>query len=145
MADAAECGHDDVIISQCAHVCQRGVRFGPYLYMRTFHDGYHLFPDEMLFDIEQDPREEHDLSAELPDILRDGAARLSAWHAAMMQTMPDGYRVDPMNTVLAEGGPYHARDMLKTYCERLEATGRGEHIAELRRRHPGEFTDGGGQ
>ena len=144
VTSAAECGRDELIISQCAHVCQRSVRFGPFLYVRTFHDGYHLFPDEMLFNIEQDPREEHDLSRMLPDVVRDGAARLSAWHAAMMQSMPGGYDVDPMDTVLAEGGPYHARDMLKSYCMRLEATGRGEHIAELKRRHPREFKEGDG-
>lgn len=140
----AGCGRDELILSQCAHVCQRSVRFESSLYMRTFHDGYHLFPDEMLFDIEQDPREDHDLSGTRPDVLRDGAARLSAWHDAMMRSMPAGYDVDPMETVLAEGGPYHARGMLKGYCERLEATGRGEHIAELKRRHPHEFNEEGG-
>ena len=56
--------------------------------------------------------------------------------------------VDPPDTappaveyewVLAEGGPFHARGQLRNYVERLEATGRGDAIEELRRRHPREF------
>jgi hypothetical protein len=57
----------------------------------------------------------------------------------MMAQMPDA--VDPLWTVMREGGPHHSRGYLARYCERLEATGRGEHVAELRRRHPGEFGD----
>jgi hypothetical protein len=40
---------------------------------------------------------------------------------------------------MKEGGPLHARGQLKAYCERLEQTGRGQHVAELKRRHPREF------
>ena len=47
----ADCGRPDLVLSQCAHVCQRSVRWGDWLYMRTYHDGYHLFPQEMLFDV----------------------------------------------------------------------------------------------
>lgn len=57
----------------------------------------------------------------------------------MMATMPDGYTVDPMRTVLAEDGPSHARGHLAAYCAYLEQTGRGWAIPELKRRHPGEF------
>ena len=70
------------MISQCAHVCQRGVRWGDWLYMRTYHDGYHLFPDEMLFNVRADPHEQHDLAATRPDLCGEGARLLEAWHAA---------------------------------------------------------------
>jgi choline-sulfatase len=58
----------------------------------------------------------------------------------MMKTMPAGWG-DPLDTVLEEGGPYHARGRIKAdnYRERLEQTGRGEQVAELKKRHPGEF------
>ena len=56
----------------------------------------------------------------------------------MIQIMPTGY-VDPMEVVLAEGGPTHTKGMLESYCKRLEATGRGNDAEELRRRHPREF------
>jgi hypothetical protein len=57
----------------------------------------------------------------------------------MLQTMPEGYTQDPLQTVLAEGGPFHARGALKAYLHRLEATGRGEAAKLLKKRHPGEF------
>ncbi|MDF2653386.1 MAG: sulfatase, partial [Paenibacillus sp.] len=57
-----ECGRDYLVVSQCAHVCQRSVRFGDYLYIRTYHDGYHLFDKEMLFNLKEDPHEQHNLA-----------------------------------------------------------------------------------
>jgi choline-sulfatase len=132
-------GRDSLVISQCAHVCQRSVRVGPWLYMRTYHDGFHLFPDEMLFNVEDDPHEQHNLAAERPDVCKDAVYILNQWHDDMMKTMPRGYDADPLWTVMKEGGPAHARGELRAYCERLAATGRGHAIAELERRHPREF------
>jgi hypothetical protein len=40
---------------------------------------------------------------------------------------------------MKEGGPYHAKGFLKDYLVRLENTGRGEAIPELKRRHPREL------
>ena len=129
-----DCGREHLVLSQCAHVCQRSVRLGPWLYMRTYHDGFHLFPDEMLFDVVDDPHEQNDLAAQQPDVCREAVVRLNAWHDAMMKSMrAEG---DPLWTVMREGGPFHARGMLRGYCKRLEATGRRDAAAELRRRHP---------
>ena len=132
-------GRDFLVLSQGAHVCQRSVRWGDWLYIRTYHDGYHLFPDEMLFNLADDPHEQHDLAAERPDLCGDGARLLSGWHAEMVRTMPSGVAVDPMQTVMAEGGPYHARGHLAQYLERLRATGRADAAAALAARHPGEM------
>lgn len=131
------CGREFLVLSQCAHVCQRSVRWGPWLYMRTYHDGYHLFPDEMLFNLHQDPHEQHNVAEAHPDICRDAVYRLSQWHDDMMKSMP--YDVDPLWTVIREGGPFHARGHLRAYCERLAQTDREWAIPELKRRHPGEF------
>jgi len=139
LTDGAECGKEFVVISQCAHVCQRSVRMGEWLYMRTYHDGYEMFPDEMLFNVADDPHEQHDLAADHPEIVARAAACLAKWHDEMMATMPDGVREDPLWTVMREGGPYHARGELRDYCKRLEATGRGHAVPELKRRHPREF------
>jgi len=133
------CGRDHLVVSQCAHVCQRSVRMGPWLYIRTYHDFYHLWPEEMLFNLETDPHEERDLATERPDIVRDCAAKLLGWHDEMMATMPAGVAEDPMRTVLAEGGPLHSRGELAKYCEFLEKTDRAWAIPELKKRHPGEF------
>jgi len=133
------CGREYLVISQCAHVCQRAVRWGPWLYIRTYHDGYHLFPDELLFDLDSDPHEQHDLAQARPEVCAQGLRYLTEWHNQMMRTMPPGYSEDPLRLVMAEGGPFHARGHLKAYLERLSATGRGDAIPELSRRHPQEF------
>ena len=131
-------GREQVVVSQCCHVCQRSVRFDRWLYVRTFHDGFHLFPREMLFDLTADPHEEHDIAAENLDICRQGAGRLLDWHQEQMATVGDG--VDPLWTVIQEGGPFHARhagpnSQLPGYLERLEATGRGDGAAQLRKKY----------
>jgi arylsulfatase A-like enzyme len=137
--DGSDAGHDYLVVSQCAHVCQRGVRMGPWLYMRTWHDGYHLFPREMLFNVVDDPHEQHNMAAEHPEVCSEAARVYQQWHDEMMASQPDGYSTDPMQIVLAEGGPEHARGALPAYIERLKATDRGWAVEELTRRHPGEF------
>jgi len=135
--EGSECGRDYLILSQCAHVCQRSVRFDNWLFIRTYHDGFHLFPEEMLFDIENDPHEQFNLSGKYPEICGQAVNYLNIWHADMMQSMETP--IDPMQVVLQEGGPFHARGQLKKYCELLETTGRGWAIEELKKRHPTEF------
>lgn len=135
-----ECGREYLVLSQCAHVCQRSVRWGPWLYLRTYHDGFRLLPDEMLFNLELDPYEQQDLAGRFPEVCQQGLSLLTGWHDAMMASMPGGLDCpDPMRIVLAEGGPTHANGVLAEYCRRLEATGRGKHVAELKRKHPREF------
>ncbi len=134
-----DCGREYLVLSQCAHVCQRSARWGDWLYLRTYHDGFHLFPEGMLYNLKEDPYEQHDLAQARPDILRQGQAYLAAWQAQMMESMPEGYSTDPLEIVLAEGGPFHARRALQEYCKRLEATGRGYAVELLKKRHPQEF------
>lgn len=136
------CGREYVVISQGCHVCQRSVRWGPWLYVRAYHDGFHLFPREMLYNIDDDPHETTDLSQSRPDVVHEGAALLMDWHDAMMATQPDGYTMDPMRVVMAEGGPEHTRGHLPAYLERLRATGRGHHADQLEKRHPRQARGG---
>lgn len=130
-------GRDYLVVSQCSHVCQRSVRFEHYIYIRTYHDGYHLFPKEMLFDLEADYHEQHDLAAERPELCGRACRYLTDWHQDMLMSARGD--VDPLWTVLREGGPYHAKGSLPYYCRRLKETGRAEGAEELRRRHPEEF------
>ncbi len=138
-------GHDQLVVSQCCHVCQRSVRWDigdrRWLYMRTYHDGYHLFPDHMLYDLATDPHEQHDLAAEHPAVVAEGAKRLSDWHAEQMAKVANTYPddpVDPMQDVLADGGPFHAQKNgpgqpqdWPAYLQRLRDTGRGDHADGL--------------
>ena len=132
-------GLSTLFLSQCAHVCQRSVLWGSWLYIRTYHDGFHLFPDEMLFNLESDPFEQSNLAQSQPKQCREAVKLLTDWHDQMMASMPDGCPEDPLRQVLAEGGPTHASGVLRDYCQRLEDTGRGQYIPELRKKHPREF------
>jgi len=137
LREAACCGRDWLVLSQCCHGAMRGVRFAAYIYIRVYHDFFHLYPREMLFNVEDDPHEQNNLADERPDLCAQAARILLDWHDEMMACMPDA--IDPLWTVMREGGPYHSRGQLAKYCERLRRTGRGHHIEELRRRHPQEF------
>ncbi len=128
-------GRPHLVVSQGAWTCQRGVRFrldddpGEWLLIRTWHDGFHLYEDVMLFDLASDPHEQHDRAGERDAVARHGLALLDAWHAEML---PDAARGrDPLQNVLAEGGPFHIRGQLPNYLTRLRATGRGAHADRL--------------
>ncbi|MEM6552325.1 MAG: sulfatase [Planctomycetota bacterium] len=147
LTEGADTGRDDLVVSQCCHVCQRSVRFGDWIYIRTYHDGLHPFPQEMLFNLEDDPYEQDNVAESNPELCREGAWRLSRWHDAQMQKMVLNATdvVDPLWTVMREGGPEHAGTRgslqghwggLQPYLDRLEATGRAAGAAELRERHP---------
>lgn len=147
----ADCGRDEVIVSQCCHVCQRSVRWDKWIYLRTYHDGYHLFPQEMLFDLETDPHEQRNLAGDHPEICREAFWRLGRWHDAQMNKMSEFCTdvTDPLWTVVREGGPFHARlarryegrgqtggpAQLARYVERLEQSGRSAGAAALRERY----------
>ncbi len=134
---------NELILSQNAHVCQRAVRWDNWIYIKTYHDGFHPhFDDEMLFDLSNDPHETINLAKKYPQVIKLGAEKLDNWHKAMMRTMPFGYSEDPMDIVLNEGGPFHANALwipIEEYKKRLEATGRAHWIAKLAERHP-EFS-----
>jgi len=140
---------DELVVSQCCHVCQRSVRWDDgdkkYLYMRTYHDGFRLFPQEMLFDLAADPHEQHDLAPDSPDLCKEGAWRLARWHDAQMQKMAVEASdvTDPLWSVIFEGGPQHARhesnkfhkSPLPGYLKRLEETERKDGADALRERY----------
>lgn len=123
-------GRESLVISQMAHVCQRSARFGDWLYIRTIHDGYHLFDREMLFNVKEDPHEQHDRKAEHPELCAQGAKIILDWQEEQMKKSAS--QIDPMWTVVKEGGPFHARGHLEAYLRRLEATGRAEGARMLR-------------
>ena len=136
LRDGTDCAKPCAVLTQCAHVCQRSVRFGRYIYLRTVHGGYHLLPKEMLFDVESDPHQQHDLAAQRPDLCAEGARLLLDWTERMMKTSPSD--ADPMWTVMREGGPEHCRGQLEKYMQRLQGTPREYGIELLRKQYPGE-------
>ncbi len=134
-------GRDYLVLSQCAHVCQRSVRFDDYIYIRTYHDGYHLIEDEELFNVKQDPHEIRNLAEEQPQLCWKGAWMLERWVAENMIKNIYNSHEDPLWNVIAEGGPFHCRGYLETYCKRLEDTERAFCAEELRRKHSEELKE----
>jgi hypothetical protein len=59
---SASAGREYLVLSQGAWSCQRAVRFGDFVCIRSYHDGYHAFPDVMLFDLKKDPHEQNDIA-----------------------------------------------------------------------------------
>jgi choline-sulfatase len=142
--EGREQGREYLVTSQQAWSCQRGVRFGDYLCLRTYHDGYKMVEPVMLFDLGDDPHEQRDGSTELAEVLAGersdlvdrAMALLADWHHEMAASSL--HDVDPMMTVLQEGGAFHTRGQLPAYLERLRATGRAHHAETLAARHPDE-------
>lgn len=75
------------------------------MYIRTYHDGYHLTPGEELFNVKEDPHEIHDLAAEKPELCWRAAWYLEHWVADNMLSNIYNYHEDPLWNVIAEGGP----------------------------------------
>jgi choline-sulfatase len=130
-------GRDYLVVSHGAWTCQRSVRFEDWLCIRSYHDGYHCFPDVMLFNVKQDPHEQHDLANDRPELVAKAMRMLDEWHAEAMRTASHGQ--DPMWTVMREGGPFHTRGHLPQYLQRLRDTGRGKWADELARKHSNEL------
>ena len=139
ITEGTDAGRSELILSQCAHVCQRAVRFDDWIYIRTYHDGYRLYPRELLFNLSDDPYEMRDVAAENPNICREAAYRLMNWHDHMMETMPRPYDNDPLWTVMQEGGPMHTWGAFEDYCDRLAETGRAEGAVLLREKFGNKY------
>ncbi|MFV0400555.1 MAG: sulfatase [Oscillospiraceae bacterium] len=134
LLEGEDCGKGSVVLTQCAHVCQRSARFEDYVYIRTVHGGYHLFPEEMLFNVKDDPHQQNDLAGKRPDLCARGAKIILDWEYGMMKR--SHYDTDPMWTVMREGGPEHARGHLEAYIQRLKDTGREFGVELLRKQYP---------
>ena len=132
-AAGREQGRPYLVLSQGAWTCQRALRFEQYLCIRTDHDGYHGFDDVMLFDVAQDPHEQHNLAAREPQRVQDALGLLQRWQSEMLATSRTG--IDPLQTVIQEGGPFHVRGQLPGYLARLRATGRAAWADRLAQRH----------
>lgn len=125
-------GRDDLVLSQAAWCTQRSVRWDDYICIRTYQDAFHGFPEVMLFNLAEDPHEQHNLAEERPDLVAEAMKRLSAWQDDMMRTA--SHPVDPVWGVIQEGGGLHGNTRQgPSYLKRLEATGRGEWAEHFRK------------
>jgi arylsulfatase A-like enzyme len=134
---AREDGRDYLVVSQCAWSCQRAVRYGPWIMVRTYHTGYKEFPPIMLFNLEEDPHETTNLAEQRPDIINKCLGILEMWHGEMMNSSLDD--TDPMWTVIREGGPFHTRGHLADYCQWLRESERAHHAEALAKEYAREL------
>ena len=130
-------GRQYLVTSQGAWACQRGVRFGDYICLRTYHDGLKMLDPIMLFNLKDDPHEQNNLAEKEPATVNQAMAYLADWQQEMMAS--SNHNTDPLMTVLREGGPLHTRGQLPRYSEWLQATGRAHHAAHLADGHPEEL------
>jgi arylsulfatase A-like enzyme len=126
-------GRDHLVLSHGAWTVQRSVRFDQWLCIRTYHDGFHWFPDVLLFDVEDDPHEQSDLSAQRPDVVGRAAGLLGAWRDDALSRSDSA--ADPLWTVIREGGPWHTLGRLDDYLGVLRSTGRAAWADRVAARH----------
>ena len=88
----------------------------------------------MLFDLTADPFEQHNVAADHPEVVEHALSLLHEWGVDALRQSPTG--VDPLWTVLHEGGPWHSRVDVEWYLDRLEGTGRGGWADHFRQTGP---------
>jgi arylsulfatase A-like enzyme len=123
-----------LVLSQMAWCAQRAARWDRYICIQSYHDGFHGFPEIMVFDLDADPHEQNDLSETRPDLVEKGKQLLAEWKERALETAH--VKEDPLDTVLAEGGPLHVRDYGPAYMKRLRETGRAHRAEELEAKYP---------
>ena len=127
-------GRDSLVLSAAAWTVQRSLRWENWLYMNTRHDGYHCFPEEMLFDLTSDPHLQNDLAKTELEIVASASNRLKEWKEEMLASSI--HDMDPHDVVLQEGGPFHVWGQLPAYLDRLRSTGREPIANDLAMRYP---------
>jgi hypothetical protein len=119
---------------------QRGVRFNAggeeYFCLRSYHDGHKMVEPAMLFNLTRDPHEQYELTNCCAEEIDHALRLLADWEREQMLT--SRANVDPLMTVLREGGAHHTRGFLPGYLQRLRATGRAQHAERLEKLHPEE-------
>jgi arylsulfatase A-like enzyme len=119
-----------LVVGQGTWYVQRAVVTRTHLYARTLHRALDPIDRELLFDLEHDPHEEHNLAEREPATAAALARLIEEWWAG---EAPEAGS-DPLLTICAEGGPYYPRMWRDDYLRRLRDTGRGWAADELEAR-----------
>ncbi|HOK05487.1 MAG TPA: sulfatase-like hydrolase/transferase, partial [Victivallales bacterium] len=128
-------GRDYLVISNCAWSCQRSVRWEDWIMIKSYHTGLKNYPEKMLFNLKEDPHELLNLAEKFPEKVDYALARLEEWTANEMKRSHRD--VDPLWTVIREGGPFHASfksPIYEDYLKRLKETNREWALGELEKR-----------
>ena len=137
-AGATTVGRDHVVVSQGAWSCQRSVRWDDHLYAATRHDAFHaLAGRDAVRRRGRPPRAGRSRRATGPIWSLPAVTCSHRWTSDQLARSFSA--ADPMDVVMAEGGPFHCRGELPAYLERLRATGRGGWADRLATRDQGAF------
>lgn len=130
-------GRNHLVTSQGAWSCQRGVRFRDggrdFICLFTYHDGLKNFDPIMLFDLTSDPHEQNNIRDLRFDLVSRARKLLAEWQKGIADGRETN--LDPLTTVMVEGGPFHCRGELADYLARLRQTERQTHADSLESRH----------
>ncbi len=125
----AQSGRDSLIVSNIAQACQRSVRFAKngndFLYSKTRFDLYHNLPEDLLFNLSEDPFTIKNVSTDSHELVELAQKLLEQWLADMKGSFP--YYDDPLKTVLEDGIKFKSMSTIDTYedyMEHLAKTGR---------------------
>jgi arylsulfatase A-like enzyme len=124
LKNGTDCGREYLVLSQGAWSCQRSVRWGDYLFIRTYDTGRKNFPSHMLFNLKNDPHEQHNLAKERPDLVGQAMVIMDRWVA---ENLRRSGQPDPLFQVIAEGGPLHSKEVATEMLDVLRATDRSSH------------------
>ncbi len=134
-------GHDYLVISQMSHVLQRAVRFDKYLYIQTYHNGYHQhFEREMLFDLATDPHEQKNIAKTNEMLVQKAKMILFDWTNEQMAKLEFGHAEDPLWYIYHHEGPYHAKNgMNLAFAKNFQNSGFTEHAKVAKTIDPNLF------
>lgn len=120
-----------LVLGQGSWCVQRAVLQSDLLYIRTLDPALDPMPNELLFDLAEDPHEQHDLAGRRPDETRRLAGLLDEWWHDHAGRVGD----DPLLRIIREGGAPYVRLIRDRYLQRLRDTGREAIADELAQRN----------
>jgi arylsulfatase A-like enzyme len=130
-----EQGREAIVTTQGCWSCQRGVIWDDWILLRTYMDGLKDWPPVMLFDRRRDPHELVDQAEARPEVVDRGLAVLMKWIDEQMAAADR--KEDPLQKVIAEGGPFHTRGRIREYLDFYRGTGRPEIAERMEKRYAG--------
>jgi len=85
---------DRIVVDHGLYTAQRAVRTDRYKFIRTFNPGPygHVTPDRQLFDMQEDPWEQTDISGERPELVEELEGEMTRWAEAHRGDHEDSLR-----------------------------------------------------
>jgi arylsulfatase len=86
--------YDEIYLSEATWELKRGLRTARWKFINSLEPDRHGRPMQELFDLENDPQEQHNIAEQRGDVARELVARLDAWVSRRL--VETGREVDPL-------------------------------------------------